>query len=639
MSDDGVWAQWRIGGPAVRILAHIGVAVEETHGRSARRRAGMLAYSLIVDSRFARSRRTCRHRNILDIAADVVDVTGWSLLTRDRPDHLRALAVATIASNLFDTGFRLGAGTTSVPVIEPARPWRPLRRPRDDGSDRTADRDGPRNVDSRGRSAIDLARALEILVDVAVEALPLGTAMWAARRRDGRRVGIEPILWTVLGACGGYGLARTRARAQASVIALWERRTGSLLEQSRVRSRVQAALIHNHARIDPKGMLAMLERAGSSSARHALDELSAAPRTKVRQATELGLLLGAAVDLREVVPPMYRTRWLPRDQVRTIRDEIARIDQMLRYVDDPPPDDLVDVLASDPGILTLEYRGYRIEAAQPRPDLAIRLEPTVWVVLASAALTLANTVTESDRSSGAALLLAFALQGAAAVRLATTEPIDRRGDRITAALLTASALVLDLSVAFGTRRGSDAVDDGSRETTATLRPIARPTGEAAIPSEACFGTAATQPVMLLLGTSWNDLRAEGPVLLGAALIGWALSLRPWAGRSWHSAIVEAAFMVMPFVAMLGAGSRTEHEAKLLDASLRVELSRTIEAQARIEAETEIARFVSQMNVVIDELPARHPGLTDDEVAVIIDAYRTERDRIADADPLELIGWS
>lgn len=628
MRDDGLWGQWRQGALAIRALSHIGVAAESSRGRSPRVRGALLAASLGLDAWVAFRPRHGARRAVGEILLGMADVAAWSWLARDEAAHVRGLVFATLAPNAMETGFRLGAGTTTVPVIEPAVEWRPVITPSIRAWARAriarARRVPPNTDGAPGLPRVDVARALRVVGRVTSDAAPLLAAMVVTRRRRGAAIGTEPVVWTAIGAVAGYALARTRAAAQASTTRLWEHRTAYLIDEARIRSRVQSALVHNVTEIDPKAMLTLLERAGSTSAQRALDELTSTPVASVSNATEQGITLAATVDLRAVTPESFRTRWVPRSQVRIIRDAMATIDRELdRELDRvdarTPDDDEVTVVAADPRRLVLSYRGVTIEAHQPVPDLAIRLEPTVWVVLASAVLTAFSGFASEDHATPTAFAAALALQALAIRRVLTTPPIERRGDRTTAMLLTASSLLLDVSVAR--RRPLPSFDPRTGERI-----------------ETCAGTAATQPVMMLLGTSWHDLRAEGPLLLGAALAGWGLSLRPWFGRSWHSLVVEGAFLVMPLLANLGVGVRTDHEANLLDAALQKRLSERIDAAARVEAQGEVQRFVDQLDVVIAELPGLHPGLTEADVDEIISAYRAERDRITTGDPLELIGW-
>lgn len=620
MRDDGLWGQWRRGALAIRALSHIGVAAESARGRSPRARSALLAYSLAVDAWVAFRPRRTQRRSVAETLLNVVDVTAWSWLVREEPVHLRGLVFATLAPNTMETGFRLGAGTTTVPVIEPAKQWRPLVSPSLRGWLRRTSNPSAAGTRTTTRPRVNGARALELVGNVAVDAAPLVGAMMASRRTRGATMGLEPVVWAAIGAVAGYGLARTRAGAQANTTRLWESRTSYLIEEARIRSRVQSALVHNITEIDPKAMLSLLERAGSVAAQRSLDDLTKLPSSTVSSATDKGITLAATVDLRSITPSGHRTRWVPKDQVRVIRDAIAEIDDLLGPSgDDTPDDDRVEVVAADPRRVVLAYRGVTIEARQPVPDLAIRLEPTVWVVFASAGLTFFSGISSPDRPTPGALLSAFALHAVAIRRTLTAAPADRRGDRTTAALLTAASLVLDTSIA-------------RRTPNLSIDPV---TGE---PVEVCAGTSATQGVMMLLGTSWHDLNREGPFLLLVGVAGWIASLRPWLGRTWHSVVVEAAFLFMPLLANLGVGARTDHEANLLDEVLQDRLSTAIEAAARMEAEHEVRRFVDQLDVVIAELPRLHPGLTDTDVTEIVDAYRAERARITSVDALELIGW-
>lgn len=606
MGDEGLWEQWRRAALAIRALAHISVAAESTHSRPVGLRAGMLGASLAADVWIARRRHTSRRRRPVETLINVLDVAAWSSLTRRDPIHMRGLTFATLAPNAMEAAFRLRAGTRALPVLEPAAPWRPLAGPVADG--------GP-------ESTADAARRLGVFAGrILVDALPSIVTMAVVRHRRGLRLGLGPFAWVAAGAVGGFTLARIRDRAQADTTAVWEERTRYLIEEARIRSRVQSALVHNITAVDPKALLTYLERAGSVRAGHVLDEIATAPATAVSNARADGLTLSAAVDRRAIRPEMHQTRWIPRAQVRMIRDAMARIDEQLEpWGDDAPDDGEVTVASATSTALVLSYRGRTVEAAQPVPDLAIRLEPTTWPIVASWVLTAATTLPSTDRASAPAFVFAFAAHGVALARLLRKPAMERRADRVTGALLSVSALVMDISI--GQNRPVEFIDPETGERV-----------------EENAGTTATQAVMMLLGTSWHDLRSEAPVMLGVALAGWIYSLRLGQGRSLHSTIAEAAFLVMPLLANLGTGRWTRVEAELLDETLQARLSATIADTARIEARDEIGRFVAQLDCVIAELPRLHPSLSDAEVDEIIATYTAERDRIARTDPLELIGW-
>ncbi len=608
MVEEGLWGQWHRGAHAIRSLAHIAVAAESTHGRSPGARAALLVGSLTSDAIIARRRRTTRRRAVVETLVNVADVGAWSWLTRHDPVHMVGLTFATLAPNLMESAFRLRAGTTAVPVVTPPSPWQPLRF-------RTT-RDESRSV-VLGESARRLAGFVgELLVD----ALPTVTAMTAVRRGRGLRTGSAPFVWAVISVLGGSTLARVRDRAQQDTTEVWDRRTRYLIEEARIRSRVQSALVHNVAEVDPKALLTFLERAGSVPAGAVLDDIADAPIDAVSDAAADGLTLSATVDQRSLVPSSAVTRWVPRSQVRMIRDAMAAIDERLVPLgDDAPDDDEVVVVADEPHRLVLSYRGARVEAAQPVPDLAIRLEPTLWPVLASAVLTLSRTLPGAERPGPAATALALVAHTVALTRLLRTPPMERRADRVTAALLLASTLAIDVSV-------------GRNVPLGTVHPL---TGERV---EENAATSPGQGMMMLLGASWHDLRREAPYLLAVTVAGWLYSLRIGQRRSLHSAIGEAAFLFMPLFANLGTGDRTRAEAELLDRVLQERLSATIADTARVEARVEIDRFLSQLDCVIDELPRLHPSLSDDEVAEVVATYTAERARVATTDPLELIGW-
>ncbi len=609
---------------AIRALAHVTTAISGTKGRSVPARLALLGASLAVDVFAARRAIGAKRHRLLEVSLDLLDAGAWSRLTGDSPATTRPTVVATVVPAAMETGFRLGAGTDAVPVVRPERPWRPVwspslralvhRRANRFGSTRSSTPASP-----TGRFRVDVARLAEVVVEVGVDVVPPLIAMSAVRRRRGLRTGAGAFGWAALAAGSTHALARGRAKAQSDTTLMWDERTAYLLADARIQSRVQSALMHNLARVDPKGMLAFLERAGSRRAGIVLDELSSAPGEVTTAARERGLTLSATVDLRRIDPPQHRIRWVAEAQVRHIRNAIGQIDASVAAAGAAAPsDDVVTVVEADARRLVLEYRGSRIVASQPTPQLVIRLEPTIPGLLGSSAWTLSTALPAFGSAPLWAAGTATGMQWFAAWRLASREALERRGDRFTAVVVSASTLLLNLAIA--------------RSGSSSRPPV--PAGSGLVP---CPATGATQALTLLVGGSWNDLPTERWWLIGVAALSWAVGSRRAEGLGLDGTVTELAFLVMPALASATIGDKTRREAQALETALRARLGDTIEHSAREEAREQVRRFADQLRCVIDELPLRHPGLDDAEVDRIVADYQAEHDRIVGLDPLEAIG--
>ncbi len=597
----------------------------------------MLAASLAGDVAMARRAVRTHRSRTFEIALNALDAAAWACVSDEDPLNTRTAVIATVVSCAMETGFRLGAGTEAVPVIDPTRPWRPAWHPRIRQRLRRRSRRDDRAwmpaAVTDGEAAarpepfgVDVSRLIQVAVEFLIDVLPPYMALVVGRRRRGLRTGFGAFGWAGLATAGGYGLARGRADAQHVTRELWDERTSYLLAEARVQSRVQSVLMHNVARVDPKGILAYLERAGSSRAGAVLDESGGAPERVTAAAEAQGLTLAAAVDLRTIEPPEHRIRWMSEAQVRHIRDEMERIDTSLESEDATDrPDDRVTVVRADGRNLVLDYRGSQIDVVRPTPQLVIRLEPTIPGLAASSLWTLSTALELFGAAPRWAAVTATALQWCATWRLASQPALERRGDRFTAVLVTASTLLLNTAIARSSRRRhGDAADPGTD-------------GVAGRGTIACAATGATQALSLLVGGSWDDLRAERYWLVGLAGAAWLVGARPLRRLSWQQSVTELAFLAMPALASATIGSKTRREAHVLDDALHSRLTESVERTARAEARSQIRLFTEQLRCVVDELPGLHPGLADAEVDDIVAAHRSELDRIQALDPLDAIG--
>lgn len=601
MREGGLFEQWRQGTFAIRSLAHLSAAVESSRSRNSRLRLATYAGSAASDAVIAR-RAGSRHRNRnLETLLNALDAGLWSYWARDAPEFVRTAVVATAVPTLIETGFRLGAGTDAVPVMEPARAWRPLVHPSPGPEHRPV--------------GLDWDRAKELSIELARDALPPLVAMAVGRRLRGNRVGWGPVGWMSFAALGGYALARSRAAAQLDTERIWQARTTSAIAEARVGSRVQSALVHNSLNLaDPKSLLHEMATAGSERARAALEEIRAEGPDALSQFANTGTTLLVAAEGRPIVPPEDRLRWVTNDQSAKLRDRLNEIVERIRPADGPdaPP---IRVLRARGPELVLEYCGERIELTRPVPELVIRLDPT----LASVALGMVWTATSALPALGGApvwaVVPALGLQATALRRVRDRPVLASHLDRTTAALVGGAAVLLDVTVA------------------ATQTRLTSPGGLSLSP-----GTGATQPLALLLAAGWRHLGAERWVLAGAAAAGFGLALRVPGRRPFSSVVEQVSFVLMPAAAAGTVGSDAAREAYALDNHLDEQLAADVESAARSIAQRELDDYLHQLDVVASGLSDHRGVLTPEQAATAVDRYRREIERLRAMDPLDVINW-
>lgn len=601
----GLFDQWPQAAASIRLLAHLSSAVESSRGEPAVVRAAAFALSTVVDLGLV-LRVDGRSADRSDLVVDTISAAVWGGLAGAPPIAARTAVVAAVVPRAVEVGFRLGAGTTAVPVVEPARLWRPAwSRRQPDPMSRSSRSwvDGwPRPVPSR---------MAEILGAVAKEVAPPLVALAAARWARGRRTGFGPLGWTALAAGGGYALARVRDDAQRATTTVWDRRTSSIVEEARVASRVHAGLVHNHTSIDPKAMLAELARGGSARAEAALQALRELPMDTLRRHDAEGTTLVAAVEFRPVEPPEDRSRWVPNDQVQVLRSMIEARDDELVDADD---DETVRVLATEGPDLVVSYRGQRLSLVRPTPELVIRLDSTVAVVSLGGVWILLTGVPGLGAVPWPVVAAAGAMQAAALGRLLARPPSERRSDHVVAALVTGAALVVDGAVAARPNRSIPSV---------TEVPVFPATG-------------ATQAAALLVAANWRDLGRARVPMIAASTIGWTLATMRSSPRRIGPLVQELAFVLMPVFATVTVGADARREADALDDHLERRLDLQVEQAARLVAAAELGSFRAMIQLVLDEVA--HAGLPSDVLPTLRQRYRRELRRLDATDPLTTINW-
>ncbi len=578
---------------------------DPTMKASASTRCSYGVVSLFGDGLRAWLARNPSRNRVADRALDFADSYLWGSVADAHRTAVRSAVVANLAPTLMETGFRLGSALVATSRSESDE--RKEQRQADASTHATT-------ITANGSSRTSVNVSRSIVADALPALAGLALARWPSRLP----VGNGPLGWGALSLASGFAIGRLRAQAQESTRESWRKRTNHLIWDARIRSRVQTALVHNAAHIDPKGLLAFLERAGSSRAGQILDLATSDPRITLAAHADRGTTLAATVDFRAIIPDTHRIRWLGRPQVQQLRDDIAAIDQTRSRADNGTllgdNDGVVHVISANAQKLVLRYRGEIIEASLPTPELTVRLEPTVPALMVSSIWT-SLTAWESFGSAPAPIVLSAVAAQWAAIRHLLLLPIaDRRGDTTSALLVAGSTLAVDIAVGLRAQQDLSAKND------------------------AFAGTGATLPLMLLLGGSWHDLPKLRWYLVACALGGWVFALRALHDKSWNRILQEALFVSMPAAASWGIAIHTRRDAQNLDEELHAQLSEDIRRFAHVESAQQLSSFIAQLDTVIDELPELHPGLDDNEVTQILAAFRAERERVTGADPLTLIGW-
>lgn len=348
-------------------------------------------------------------------ARSILDVLEVLVLTRRPPaelDAARRVQACNVVVPAMEAGYRLGAGTEAVPVVDPSRPFPP-----------------------RGRQLVEV-----VAEGMASVAAPHLVARWRFGRRGLRMHPFEGI-WA-LGMLGGqFGLARYRDRLHADARRAWWERAQHQVQLEQRGAAAQAAIANTPAH-DVKKHLTLLGVSGSELARRAASEQSDHPRTVLAQSSGT-TLLRAALGI-PVEPSHLASTWISEDQ-RQVLDEL--IDGIDAELEDRGPQPSIEVLEIEGTRIHLLYRGRRIDLANPAPTLEAALDPVSLSLLVGAGWKLLNAL-----DPGVRLPLRYVLPGVA-VDLgfaATCERARRRGDpgRFTVAVIGSlvSSTVSDLGI-------------------------------------------------------------------------------------------------------------------------------------------------------------------------------------------------
>jgi hypothetical protein len=621
----------------MRGLGHVGAA---SLAASARRRgerwpvAVGLVVSLVADGWLATKAGSPQRDRRVELAVNLVDAALWAKLSPSGAAAMRSAVVASLVPTAIETGYRLGAGTEAVPILDPALPWEPAWDP-----------PMPRMLSlpwskvtrpggiQRFRAALGAdrlplprpGRAVWLVGQVAADlALPFAAAA-AIRRRDGQPAGLGLSGWPAFGAVGGFALARTRDDAQRSTRQVWQRRCDGILVEQRLEAQVHAALAHNFLHPDPRALLTILAGAGSEPAAEALARWSEATSHVVHaDGSDGGTTLHGALEGRPVIPAEDRYRYVAEDQLLPIREWIAAAEEALEVEAEDGLDDLeheevpptpVEVVSTWGRRMTLRCGTSELRLAREVPELAIRLEPTVpglWVGMIWSSLTALPSIGGAPVAAAGS---AVALQGAAIWRLITRTALERRADRTTLGLVTAGAVIVDVAVGLRQR---------------VLR------GPAGVP--VCPGTGATQPLFLLLAANWRDLGRERWAAAGVGLGAWAFAFFAAGHRDRGLLANELAFLAMPAAAVATMSADTRREAEHLDATLDRWLATELDAEARRLAAEHVDAYLLALETVVSEL--EHPALDfgPTQAERVRRDYAIEARRLRSADPLEVINW-
>lgn len=542
---------------ALRVGGHVNVALA---GRVAGpgRRAGLIAAGLLGDAVHRRwLERDHRHHPYLRGALDTAEVALWTLATGRSDSAAFWAQQAHVVAPALETGFRLGAGTTAIPV--------PV---------------GSRSFPPRGRDAVRSVAEL-----TATTLAPLATHV-LVRRWSGWRWRAYDAFAPVFATVGPLGLARYRARMQRQAREEWWVRATVEVEREIERARASSAVRASPGH-DFKKNLTVLGWSGSEACRTAAHQQAERPRLRAVGAdgtTVFGAALGIPVE-----PADRRAVWISDDQRRVLDRFIDEVDVELET---RAPLPRLDVLGVDGTTVRIRYRGRRLDLVNPPPRLEVGLDsmvPTLIVSLVWKALSATAIGHRWDRrflSAAVALDVVTALGYERARRRAVPGRFT-----VTLLMTVASSVLAGIGIAR-----SDVPDQD-------------PSGqEQFVASFSAFSVLA----MVAASHGQVDRRLRSAAAL-IAVVQWAVLSLPGRSRPPLMVAAEAVAGWQALIAPRGLSSHVAAEAEALERELQDELQERVRNARTEAADEELATFRSQLDLVESEL-ARLGDAMDAELA-------------------------
>jgi hypothetical protein len=530
----------------LRSSGHVALALRGTGGGGTRivRAAGWVTWDRLQHAWQVRDRQP---RILVRSALDLLEIV---VLTRSVPadlDAARRVQACNVVVPAMETGYRLGAGTEAVPVVDPSRPFPPRR-------DQFA--------------VVGLEGVARVL-------LP-HLAVHGRFRRRGLRLHPFEGVWA-LGMLGGqFGLARYRDRLHRGARRQWwDRAEAQVLLEQRAAA-AQAALASNPAH-DFKKHLTLLGVAGSERARLAAGEQADHPR-QVLERSQGTTLLWAALGI-PVEPPELAATWISEDQRRVLDARIDAIDDEMDDAADEGPPLRLDVVTLHGTRVHLRYRGADIHLANPAPQLEAALDPVSLSLVVGAGWKLLNALDPELR-----IPLRYVLPGV--LGDLAVAAVCERGRRCADARRFTWAVVGSLATSI--------VCDAGLAAAGPLRPPQR--------TDAVPATAPALGSLAMIGTCEGHV---APWLTGVGIAGtvgkWLLMARVVDPRSRDVVVRELLSLWQGWAAPRGLAASTAAESSALETSLQEGFQEAVRSARGRAMLAEVERAEQQVDLVEVEL--------------------------------------
>lgn len=484
-------------------------------------------------------------------ALDGLDLAVRIRAGSGRPGAALPALVADLVPTSIMAAYQQGAGLEAVPVADPTVAYPPQGW--------------------RGWAMLSARAAAPSLVSVAAATLAAPRHDRPRLRRDTLVIGGAASALTMVG-------VRYRAHLQATSRRTWNDRAAAHVAAEHQTAQIEARTADSVGHGFAKTLIALGELGDPTAAwfgRLAMD----APRRLLEQATDGEVLRFVVGDLR-VEPPDAARLWVPSDQVPHFRAQMAAAEAIAP----DGADQTLRVEEVTAGRTRLRWLGQDLELVNEPPLLAERLYPTLPALAIAAHYKLVpyfgGTVPFSACAVPALLDLAALLR--------FRRPPSDTEIGLLVGCATASTTMACLVFALPSLLRHDEL--GRRQT---------------------HQTSATIGLVTVVASHWTRLSARHRLVLPAAGLLWATSLRlggPLPATRW---LGEAAFLAMPLVATWRMTDRLDEEASLLQRALQADFQRDLVA-ARVSAEAEIlAGYAEELRVADaaltrlgDEVPTR-----------------------------------
>jgi hypothetical protein len=463
-----------------------------------------------------------------------LDGVVWACATESRSDVmflLTGMAMPTVTA----TTVEALAGTTAVPVLNPAKPWPPTN-----------------GADAAGR----------IVRITAVTLVPLAIAV-GVRRRRGLPGGAENILWNLSTAgIAAFG-ARHRDRLHRDERRRWAERTAAQVSQERAAAQAALATTSSPGHDFKKTLFAlglygsagaMAEaRAQTEHPAHVLEQLGGRTLFEVTRSTR-------------IVPPEAGTQWLTVAQARRVQDFLRTAEEAA--VDGA--DQSIRVNRADPHEIAISYLGHRLRLRNDPPPLRARLDPSS-VTLAIAAFMAADTALLGE-------LPVPAVVPSVGLLLWCARRFRRRAPSASELRLILACCTVSTALGFAA-------------SASRWARLVTPLGDRSVPA----GSFA-KGFLVVLGAHWSRFGTGRRLLVPAICAGWLAATVHRAPRRRAELLAGGLDLLQALAATWRLSDLVDSEANHLERVLQGEFSLACE-QARDQAVgEELDRYARQLAV-------------------------------------------